>query len=1466
MLYPPRPFSLGELTDVVRRHGVTTLWLTAGLFHLAVEEGLEGLSGLRQLLAGGDALSRPHVERALAELPRVELIDGYGPTENTTFSTTWRLRGGLGTGSVPIGRPIAGSEAFVLDPALELAPMGAVGELYVGGSGLARGYLGNAALTAERFVPDPFAASAGLRLYRTGDLARWRADGVLEFLGRLDQQVKVRGFRIELGEVEAALLRHPRVREAVVVALADGARDRRLVAYYVAEEPAEGGTAGLPAADGVGAAELREFLKALLPAYMVPSTWVALATLPLTPNGKVDRRALPAPEAQPAGERQVVAPRNPLEERLAGLWREVLGVGAVDVHDDFFAAGGHSLSATQLLARIQQALGAELPLRTLFERPSIAELAASVADAVERRGAADAVAVSPLGRTSRQGELPMSYSQLREWFLVQLEPATAAYNVPLTLRLRGALAGAPLARALAEIVRRQESLRTTFSAVGGRPSPVIAARLELPLPAIDLAGLAPPARQAETARLVQQQGGRVFDLARGPLLRTSLLRLAGEEHLLLLTVHHIVFDGWSLGVLSRELGVLYEAFRSGRPSPLPELEVQYVDYAAWQQRALAGEEGRRLAAYWRSRLAGATERLHLPTDRPRPAARTFRGATETLRVPASLAAPLRALGQARGATLFMTLLAGFDALLHRQTRQSDLSVGTFVANRRWPAVEPLVGFFVNTLVLRTDVGGGPSFHDLIGRVRETTLGAYEHQDLPFEMLLEELGTERDLSNTPLFQVMCVLQNFAVPTVELPGLEIAPVYLYEQRRENFDLVLVASEDGGTLGLEVSYQSDLFESPTVRRMLGHLSSLLAAAVAEPRRQLDDLPLLTAAERHQVAVEWVSGGWPEDGAPGLARPLIRAQAARTPEATAIVQESVFVTYGELERRIAAVARRLRALGVKPESIVGLSLPRSPELVIGLLGVLEAGAAYLPLDQSLPDERLTFLLEDSRAVALVVAGRRPQGTAAFAGPLVHLDRWTDLLGGDQGGDPPPEPQPENLAYVIYTSGSTGRPKGVQVAHGSLARFTVAALATYGIGRADRVLQFASPSFDVSLEEIFPCLVSGGTLVLRTEAMTASPARFLAACRDWELTVLDLPTAFWHTLVADLVRDRIAVPAAIRLVIIGGERALPERVVDWLAGVGTHPRLWNTYGPTEATVMSTAGALGAPGDSVAETGVPLGRPWGGTRIWLLDSALSPVPLGVAGEMQMAGGLVARGYLGRPDLTADRFIPCPFGPPGERLYRTGDLARYRADGRLDFAGRTDDQVKIRGFRVEPGEIAAVLATHPAVREALVLPFEARPGDVNLVAYVAAGGELPAAELRAFLGERLPAYMVPADFVTLAALPLTATGKWDLAALPKPELRSAESYAPPETVTEKLLAEIWGELLDREEIGIYDNFFDLGGHSLLATQAVARIEDALGVTLPLRALFEAPTLGQFALSVYAALVAQIEGMTDDEAAS
>ncbi len=944
VLYPPRPFSLGELAEVVRRHGVTTLWLTAGLFHLAVEESLEGLAGLRQLLAGGDALSRPHVERALAALPGVELIDGYGPTENTTFSTTWRLRRGLGAGAVPIGRPIAGGEAHVLDRALEPAPLGSMGELYVGGAGLARGYLGDPARTAERFVPDPFAASGGLRLYRTGDLARWRADGVLEFLGRLDQQVKVRGFRIELGEVESALLRHPRVREAVVVAPADGARDRRLVAYYVAGEAAGGEPAGAPAA-GPEAAELRELLQALLPAYMVPSAWVALAELPLTPNGKVDRRALPDPaEGRPAGERQVAAPRTPVEERIAAIWAEVLGLNrgldrgldppaapaprglSVGIDDDFFALGGHSLSAARVVARLRQAFGVDLALRELFERPTVAALARRIEAALGAGAEVAEGALVPLAPALRGGPLPVSFAQQRLWFLDRLAPDNPAYNIPVAFVLEGPLAPAALAAALAEAVRRHEVLRTRFVEVDGEPWQEILPPRSFQLPVVDLAGLPQEGgrRDGERTRLVGEEAVRTFDLRRGPLLRASLLRLAppaGERHLLLLTLHHVVYDGWSEGVLLGELSALYGAAVERRRSPLPELRIQYADYAAWQ-RAWPAEVLDRQLAFWQRELAGAPAALELPTDRPRPAAQSFRGGSREMRLPVDVAARLAGLARREGATAHMLYLAAFAALLFRYTGERDLLLGVPVANRTRPELEGLVGFFVNTLALRVRVDGEVDFRRLLAAVRETSLAAFAHQDVSFEAVVEALRPARDLSRNPLIQAVLSLQSARPAALgEATGrseaaaaLRLEPVQIAERTTAKFDLALTVVEGepaaARPASMELEYAADLFAASTAARLLAHYAAILAAATEAPEMAVSLLPLVSETERHQAIREWndTSSSFPRRSV----HRLFAEQAAARPDSVAVVWEGGELSYGELARRAGGIARGLvRAWG---------------------------------------------------------------------------------------------------------------------------------------------------------------------------------------------------------------------------------------------------------------------------------------------------------------------------------------------------------------------------------------------------------------------------------------------------------------------------------------------------------------------------------------------------------------------------
>jgi amino acid adenylation domain-containing protein len=1188
----------------------------------------------------------------------------------------------------------------------------------------------------------------------------------------------------------------------------------------------------------------------------------------------LDRKALPAPRYEaPAGG---VAPRTPVEERLAAFWRDVLKVEEVSVHDNFFEMGGHSLLASQLLARLRQGFGVEVALRSLFQRPTLAELAAEVEEILAH---ASAKAASPIRRIPRDGELPLSYSQLRQWFLVQLEPGTSEYNLTLALRLRGELDRGALQHALDEIVRRHEALRTVFAVAGGRPVPVIREPGAVRVREIDLSGDAGE-REAAVREQVQSESKHVFDLTLGPLFRLALAHLGPGEHYLLLTVHHIVFDGWSYGVFIRELTELYRAFAEGRPSPLPELEIQYVDHAAWQRGWIESPEAAPLLDYWRDQLAGSAQVLELPLDRPRPVLQTFAGAYEHFSLPPGTAAPIRALGLGERATLFMTLLAAFGALLHRYTGQDDINVGTYVANRRWEQIEKLLGFFVNTLVLRTDLSGGPSFRELLARVRHTTLGAYDHQDLPFEKLLDELGTERDLSRGPLFQVLFGLANFSTPTVRLPGLEVAPIDLHESDRANMDLMLWMWEEEGAIGGWLQYNTALFEPDTARRMVRHFKALLAGAAEDPRRPLADLPLLSAEETEQILIGWNRPGERSTGdsePDALVHERFERWAEVRPDAIALetADRREILTYAELNLRGNRLAHCLRRLGVRTDSIVGIWAERSVEFIVGVLGVLKAGGAYLPLDPALPADRLAAILRGSGASVLLARDGRPAGLPPFEGEVVTLRGLKPSAPGDDR-NPEPWAVPESLAYAIFTSGSTGVPKGALIPHSALANFAETTRRLYGVGPEDRVLQFSSLVFDVSVEEIFTSWTAGAALVLRDEEMISSPARFLRACDELDVQMVDLPTAYWHELGVELAKGEVPLPSCVRSVVFAGERALQERLAGWQEAMRRGVRLFNSYGPAEATPANSVYDPSEPVVGMSTNGLPIGRPMRGARLYVVGPDLRPVPVGVAGELLIAGAGLGRGYAGRPDLTAESFVPDPFSTvPGERVYRPGDRVRWIRDGNLEFLGRVDDQVKIRGFRVEPGEVAAVICRHPGVRQAVVVPRDGGPVGLRLVAYAACGGDtavdagvtpaVMATELRDLVKSALPAYMVPADFVLLDALPLTATGKLDRRALPEPASGGDdEGYAPPETATEELLAGIWAELLGRERVGIFDNFFDLGGHSLLAPQVFARIEESFQLELPLRALFEAPTVAQLANLIEQELLAQIEELSDEEA--
>ncbi|WP_164014774.1 non-ribosomal peptide synthase/polyketide synthase [Pyxidicoccus trucidator] len=1450
VMFPPHTPSLEELGQTLRREQVTTLWLTAGLFEQLVAHQPEALAGVRQLLAGGDVLPPGAARERLAR--GGVLVNGYGPTEGTTFTCCHVMRTPEDVGlTVPIGRPIANTRVYVLDARLQPVPLGVPGELYAGGDGVALGYLGRPELTAERFVPDPFGTEPGARLYRTGDRVRWRADGTLEFLGRLDGQLKVRGYRIEPGEVETALRLHPSVRDAVVVAREDGANGKRLVAYVVPSTP---GATPEPTA-------LRDFLKQRLPEPMVPSAFVPLEALPLTRNGKVDRRALPAPDSTVTDAATASAPRTATEELLADLWARLFGVERVGVEDDFFALGGHSLVATRLVAWVRDTFDVELPVRRVFEAPTVSSLAAAL-DALRSDG--QRVQLPPLEPVAHEEPTVLSSAQQRVWFAARLEPGSAHYNVPFLLQWKGALDADVLERSLRALAARHESLRTTFTEQRGRPVQVIAPEPSLSLPVVDLSGLSPEAREVEARRYAAEEAARPFDLERGPLLRGLLLRLESSSHTLLLTLHHIIFDGESVAVLLRELGALYAALASG--TALPPLPIQYADFAVWQQRCAQGGALEPQLAWWRERLAGL-ESLELPADRPAPAVRTREGARLQRVLPRRLTDALAALGRREGVTRFMLLLAAFQVLLSRYTGQTDVAVGAPSSGRTRREVEGLIGFFVNTLVLRGDLSRGPTFRALLGRVRDTCLGAYAHQDLPFDQLVEALHPERGAGHTPLFQVMFSMQDGAAPVLELPRL-VARLEDGDAGRAKMDLGLAMSESEAGLVASFGYGTELFDRETVARLADHYVRLLESIAASPDQRITELPMLAPEERHRLLIEWnaTETAVPADS---LVPALFEARAALTPEALAVADDAGMLTYGALERRANRLAHHLRSLGVRPEVRVGLCVKRSAQWVEGALGILKAGGAYVPLDPNQPMARLASMLRDSGAPVVItteaIADELPSGGEQW----VLLDADAPLIDAQPDMPPPSGACADHLAYVIYTSGSTGQPKGVGVTHGSLANLIHWHLREYAVEPTDRVSHVIGTSFDASMLELWPTLVAGASLHIPSDETRTQPPRLLEWLAAQRVTLAVLPAPLAEAVLA----ERWPADLALRVLVSGGDRLHPRPRAD------ARFRLVNQYGPTESTVVTTCATVAVEGTEVGLP--PIGRPIANTRVYVLDPELQPVPVRATGELYVGGTGLARGYLGRPDLTAERFVPNPFGTePGARLYRTGDRVRWRSDGILEFLGRTDEQVKVRGFRIEPGEVEAALLKHPAIREATVVAREDGLGGKRLVAYVvprpaapdegsdaptrparSPGSESPlqpvaltSPALREFLLHRLPEHMVPAAFVTLAALPLTPNGKVDRKALPAPSVSladgSTERYVAPRTDVERRVADIWSELLGVARVGVEDDFFELGGHSLLATQAISRLRESFGVEVPLQRLFEEPTVAAVARHVEA----------------
>ncbi|MFJ6183849.1 amino acid adenylation domain-containing protein [Streptomyces sp. NPDC092295] len=1445
--------------------------------HLPLLESLpDEVLARGDLVVGGEQLLGEALAPWRARHRGASVVNEYGPTEATVGCVVHTVAPDDAdpAGAVLIGRPSWNMRGYVLDGLLRPVPVGVPGELYLAGEQLARGYLGRPGLTAERFVADPYGAPGG-RMYRTGDLVRRTADGALEYQGRTDDQVKIRAHRVELGEVEAVLAAAPGVGQACVIA-AEAPGGLRLVGYVTARpggsvsadapdepvphvdgtEPHAAGPASqvdVPAshADGPGleAAALREYAARALPDYMVPAVVVVLDTLPLTINGKVDRRALPAPDPSLfASTAERVAPRNALEEALAGIWMQVLRLDDIGVLDNFFELGGNSILSIQVISRVRKTFGIELSARALFDRPTIAEFAERVA---EGRAAGHTARIAPAGRDRT---LPLSFAQQRLWFLDEFESGNPAYNAGGVLRLTGPLDISALSAALSALVIRHESLRTTFDAVDGRAVQLIGDPYEVPVPVTEPTATDPDERERELRTTLAAQFALPMDLRNGPLLRALLVRAAPDDHALAVTIHHIVTDGWSMGVVSRELGALYnaaletgsrEAAHLLRHSALPPLPVQYADYAVWQREQLSAHELDAQLDFWQRKLAGV-QPLELPADRPRPPVLGYAGALHTFRLSAHATDGLTRAAQQHGASLFMATTALSSLLLARWSGRKDIALGTLSSGRDRAEVEGLIGFFVNTLVLRSDVDELRTFGEYLGSVRETVLEAFAHGDAPFSRVVDAVVTERDLSRPPLVQALVAFQNTPAAPLRLHGVELSEQPL-SRDFSLFDLTFTYWEEGGELRGSVEYSTDLFDASTIERLTGHLVRL-AEALAAPgasERPMAGLAMLTEGEQARVDAD--RAGAERQLPDATVIDLFQRQAARTPDAPAVVSDSGTLTYAELNERANRLAHHLIAQGVGPEDVVALALPRSATLVVALLAVLKTGGAYLPLDPGHPADRLAYTLRDAEPVRVLTDTATRDRVADSKSPLLLLDQPADGDGYDPAAheavDPVRRHAAHHPAYVIYTSGSTGRPKGVVIPHAALATFLACMADRFPLTADDQLLSVTTISFDIAALEIYLPLLAGARVIVAEQDAVSDPDRLAGILEDSGAGIMQATPSLWRMLLA-------VQPDAVKglRVLVGGE-ALPPDLAERLAGSAAS--VTNLYGPTEVTIWATTEDI-RPG---VRHGI--GGPVWNTRLHILDGLLRPVPVGVPGELYLAGEQLARGYLGRPGLTAERFVADPYGAPGARMYRTGDLVRWTGRGTVEYLGRTDHQVKIRGLRIELGEVEAVLAAGPGVGQACVVAAEG-PGGLRLVGYVtprpdgtvttgavAPATDVPALDtdaLRRHAGLTLPDYMIPAALVVLGELPLTANGKVDRKALPAPEpaATAGDPDARPVTDTEVLLAGIFADLLGVEDVGLDDNFFHLGGDSILSIQLVARTR-AAGVPLTSKDIFRAATV-------------------------
>ncbi|MED1801253.1 amino acid adenylation domain-containing protein [Brevibacillus porteri] len=1426
------------LVKAVEMHKITHLEFVPSMLK-AVLDYIENLgssfalSSLKYVTVGGEVLP-PHVVTKCTDLLTIPhgttLYNTYGPTETTVEVASFKCHPDEKHAQIPIGKPNANTQLYVLNEHLQMQPVGVAGELYVGGSGVARGYLNRPELTEERFISNPYCPESDSRLYRTGDLVRYLADGNLEYIGRNDNQVKVRGYRIELEEIEVTLGNHSTVEQAIIVAKKDAYENNKLIAYVIGS-----GTV----------TEWRDYLKAQLPEFMVPAYFVKMDVFPLTPSGKIDLKSLPeVGNSRPHVSTEYVKPETEWETKLLDIWKDLFGYDEIGVEDNFFELGGHSLLGTQVIARIRALFKKEIPLSALFTHPTIRSIVPIVTAADE----VDAVDALPaIKRVSRDRELPLSYSQERVWFLEQLSANNLAYIFQATMKVRGMLDLPILNKCFTEIVRRHEIFRTVFHEKNGQPYQVIYEPFDVELPVIDVSHLPESDRAAEVQRLIQMEIKNPIDIAQLPLARWIVYKISELESVILFVEHHLIHDGWSFRKFLKELFTLYSAYLEKKPSPLAELPIQFADYCVWQNELFKrGKENKQLT-YWKNLLQGANGLLELPTDRPRPVNQTFHGNMFTQLIPEELYLQLRDYCMKTNTTLFMVMMSAFQTLLHRYSNQEDIIVGSGIANRRWKDTEELIGMFVNNIVIRTQFTDNMTFQDVLQDVKRSALEAYENQEIPFDQIVDALKLKRDQSRNPLFQVMFSFQDAKVTHLPVSNLNIQLTEGISNGSAKFDINVVVTnheelssslltkDEYGSISLDWEYNTDLYEESTMRRMFAHYIELLKSVLTHSDQTLHSMPMLTASEENQILQEWNDTEVAFEDQKTLHQ-IFEEQAARTPERMAVVFGNEQWTYRQINNRANFLASKLRNQGVKPDTLVGLLSERSPDMMIGILAILKAGGAYMPMDTVAPKDRLSYILRDSDT-KVVVMQEKFKTAIDFNGPVLLLeenrpDQDVECENLESVA------HSKNLAYVIYTSGSTGAPKGVMIEHCSVVNRMNWMVHRYPMNEDDTILQKTPYCFDVSVTELVLWFFTGSKLCFLAPHAEKDPELIVKTVAQHQITYIHFVPSMLSIFLDHLENvDCAEEIKTLQRVYTTGEALSAEQVQRFhrLIGQRNHTTLINLYGPTETTIEVTY--YDCQTDSKV---IPIGKPMDNIQAYILNKEGDLQPIGVMGELVIGGIGLARGYIGKPELTAERFVPNPFGNPSERLYKTGDYARWMPDGNIEYIGRMDNQVKIRGYRIELGEIEAVMRKQQGVGEVAIIAHEYEPGDKRLIAYYSGASE--AETVKSHLQKQLPPYMIPSYFVRVGEMPLTSSGKLDRKALPLPEIHIvSHHYTAPRNSTEELLALIWSEILRVNQIGVFDSFFELGGHSLLATQVVSRIREVFGQHLPLRAIFDCPTI-------------------------